>query len=64
LYLANIHIKDTKRKIESSNIYDIYFLCCSALFKVFVDKRTFDLGERMKEELRIDLKLEKVINKI
>jgi hypothetical protein len=62
-YLANIHIKDTKRKIESSNIFDICFLCCSALFNVFVDKRTFDLGERMKKELGIDLKLEKVISK-
>jgi hypothetical protein len=63
-YLANIYIKDIERKIESSDIYDIYFMCCSVIFKVFVDKRTFDLGERMKKELEIDLNLERNIKEL
>ena len=58
-YLANIYVIDKERKVESSDIYDIYFLYCSALFRIFVDKRTFDLGERMKKELKIELNLEK-----
>jgi hypothetical protein len=63
-YLANIHIKVKRRKIETSNIYDIYFLYCSAIFTVFVDKRTFDFAKTIMKEIGITLNLEKNIKKL
>jgi len=59
--LTSTYQKDKERKIELSDIYDIYFLCCSILFKVFVDKRTFDLGKRMESKLGIQLNIVKSI---
>jgi tyrosyl-tRNA synthetase len=63
-YLANVYIKDKKRKIETSNIYDISFLYCSVIFTVFVDKRTFDLAETIEKEIGISLNLERNTNKL
>jgi len=60
-YYANEYNRDKCRKIESSDIHDIYFLCCSVIFKVFVDKRTFPLGKQISKELGIKLNIEKNI---
>lgn len=60
--LSSILIKDKKRKIESSNIFDIYFLVCSIFFKVFVDIRTYDLGTQLSKKFNMELNIDKIFD--
>ena len=53
--LANTYKIDKERSIESSSIFDIQYLTCSALFKVYVDKRTYELGKIISKKINIEL---------
>jgi len=57
--LTSDYQKNKVKKIQLSDIYDIYFLCCSVLFKTYVDKRTFALGKKIELKLGINLIIEK-----
>jgi hypothetical protein len=59
-------IRDKKRRIETSNINDIYFLLFSLFVKVYVDKRTFNFANnlinKVKDKNICDFYIEKNTN--